>query len=554
MLKKLFPLFALMLLLLFPTAQAEDFTPYVPGSTTQELFSQAYAQGDMVLTDMYYSLKTNENASAVFGEDAAILSALGEALENAVFTVGLGKTEEGVRALLAAGYASGDEQAGLDLLVELTRDGVAIMSGAIPNERFTAKWETLLALAGAGETEIAQILSLRDADWGSVLAELTAHSAALLNAAAQIVAPYSDTIFAHLAALPMEVHTDVPAEGSFPAAATEIGITITQKALGELIIALADQLEQDTTLCAILDAALAQSGEDITTAQLCQSIREFSASMTDETMPLHLFMGMDENENFIYLHAVREYASGGAVVFNIVSTPYAEDESLTVSTVDLLTFNADNAATDGISLALLTSDVHSEDTVLQLYVDFIADGESLLGTELYLASGPIVSEEGLRGVGGQYAMAFAAQDGESLLSASVSADVVQSETAAGGEESAVVGAVEITMDDQLIPMAFEAYSLTETGEDGPTASLSSFYSAPALGVEEYMEGYSVYTAQYSLDLNAVTDLALETASQEELDALGQRVMTALQETMTQLLDLLPPALTESLEMSDASSF
>ena len=205
MMKKLLFLFALMLLLLLPTAQAEDFAPYMPGATTQKLFSQAYAQDDMVLMDMYYSLKTNENASSIFGEDAAVLSALGEALENAVFTVGLGKTEGGVRALLAAGYVSGDEQTGLDLLIDLTRDGLAVMSGAIPNERFTARWDTLLALSGANETEIAQILSLRDADWNSILTELAAQSSALLGAAAQIVAPYGETIFAHFAAMPMEI-------------------------------------------------------------------------------------------------------------------------------------------------------------------------------------------------------------------------------------------------------------------------------------------------------------------------------------------------------------
>jgi len=542
MLKKLIPLFAFMLLLLLPAAKAEDAAPYVPGSKTQALFSQAYAQGDMVLMDMYYSLKTNENAARIFGEDAAAMSALGEALENAVFTVGLGKTEDGVRALLAAGYVSGDEQAGLDLLAEITHDGVAIMSGAIPNERFTAKWETLLALTGADDAQIAQILSLRDVDWNAAITLLAAQSAALFDAAAQIAAPYGETILSHLAALPMDVRTDVPEEGDFPATATEVGIMVTQKALGDLAAALADQLEQDATLCVLLNAVLAQIDEPVTTAQLCQSIRETAAGMTDETMPLYLYIGMDENEDFVYLNAVREDTAGGAAVFNIVSTPYAEDESLTVFTIDLLTLTPDADAMDGLSMAMLTSDTQSKDVVLQLYMNFIADGESLLDMELYLGSSPIISEEGLRGVGGQYAMAFAAQDDESLLSAMISADVVQSETAAGGEESAVVGAVEIAMDDQQIPMAFEAYSLTETGEDGPMASLSSFYSAPALGVEEYMESCSIYTAQYSPDLSTVTDLALETASQEELSALANRAITAIEETLTRLSEMLPPEL------------
>lgn len=549
MLKKLIPFFALMfmLLLLLPAAQAEEAAPYVPGNVTRDLFAQAYDQGDMVLMDMYVNLKTSENAAEFFGEDAALLSELGAALENAAFTVGLGKTEDGVRVLLAAGYLAGEEQLNLDLLLDLTPDGLAVMSGALPDERFTARWDTLLALAGLNEMQISQILSLRDVDWHAAIAQLAAQSAALLDAALQLAAPYGETILAHLAALPTDVHTDIPAEGDFPAAATEIAVMITQKALGELLIALADQFEQDATLGPILDAALAQSAEPVTTAQLCQSVRESAAGMTDETRPVYLYIGMDENDAFVYLHAVLEDGAGGATVCNVVSAPYAEDESLTMFTVDLLSLTADAAVTDGLSMAILASDAQSEDAVMQLYLNFMADGQDLLSTEFYLGSSPIVTEENLRGVGAQTAMAFAVQDGEDLLSMLVSADAVQSETAAGGEESAVVGAVEIAMGDQQIPMTFEAYSLTEIGEDGPMASLSSFYSAPALGIEEYMEGYTIYTAQYALDLSTVTDLALETASQEELEELAQRAMTALEATLTRLFEVLPPALLQSME-------
>jgi len=546
MMKKFLLALLAMAWLLLPAAQAEEAAPYVPGSVTHTLFSEAYDRGDMILMDMYYSLTLGENSAALFGEDAALLAAVSEALPNAALSVGAGKLEDGVRLLLAGQYAADAQQAGLDLLLDLTRDGMSIMSSAIPGERFTARWETLLALCGMSEEEIAQILSLRDMDLHATLDVLAEQLTAALGLIGQIAAPYGETILAHIAALPKEIRTDVPAEGGFPAAATEVCLLITQKAMGDLFTALASQLEADATLCALLDAALAQSGEALTTAQLCQAMKTSAAeSWTDETTPLHVYIGMDEAENFLYVNATSHVQDAPA--FTLITMPY-ENTGLSLLSIDYLTLNAEGNPNDGFSFAALYPQAQTDGDFLelQLYLEMFEQGEPLLVTEFAISEGGVTTEDNLPGRSASCAMALGASDGDELVSMMITAGSVQNATAEGGEESALAGSMEIAYGEAAIPASFEAYARTEQSESGPVSSISTFFCAPMLGLNEYVESYTLYTASYAPDLSSVSEVALETATAEELEALAGRAASSIEATLNTLMNLLPQTLVEQI--------
>lgn len=547
MLKRILSIFLISILLMLPAAQAEQ-TTYTPYRPSLDLFSQAFAGGDMVLMDMNFQLSTNESLAALLDEeDVEILSVISKLLPQTTLKVGFGGIENGIRLLLAAQYAANEQEAALDLTLDLTKDGLSLVSSAIPGERLTAKWETLMTLCGVGAEEAAQIMSLRDADWDALMLELTAQLGPIMEMAGQIAAPYGETILNYFASLPTEVKTDVAAEGIYPAAATEICFSITQKSIGDLMTTLASQLEADATLCALLDAALAQSGEAITTAQLCQAVKSAAAeSWVDETTPLCVYIGMDEAGNFLY--ALITSHVEGAPSLSLVCTPH-EDSGLSLLALDYLVLTNEGNASDGFSFAALypkNPDVNSI-LDLQLYLDIYEDETTLLSAESALAENHMTTEAGLPGIAGAYMLNLAIDDAGDTVNVAFAAESAQGATADGGESLALSAALEASAYEVTIPLTCEVSMMTTPGEGAPVSLIRSAVAAPALGIDEYAENYKLYTAANDLDSASLTETALESATEADLEALANRAVVSLSETLSTLMTLLPPEVAAMLQ-------
>ena len=121
----------------------------------------------------------------------------------------------------------------------------------------------------------------------------------------------------------------------------------------------------------------------------------------------------------------------------------------------------------------------------------------------------------------------------------IAAESVQNATAEGGEAAAFTGALEIAAGEMSIPVSYETGILTTPSEHGPISLISSLVSAPMLGLDAYKENYSLYTAAYELNMDGLTETALETATEAELDALANRAAASIQETLNTLMTLLP---------------
>ena len=535
----------LALLCLVSTACAQEAMPYVPGETSKTLFIEAFERGEMVCIDLYGDMTFSENAAALYGLDGTMLGAISEILRHTGLTVGAAQLENGLRLLLAGQYTADDGQsAGLDATLDITADGVSLMSSVIPGERVTATWDTLMQLAGVSAADLDMLLNANKADMLAMVDELAAQSEASMELIAQIAAPYLQTISEHIAALPMEVLENVPADAGFPAAATELNLTITGKAVGDLLIALAGQLEQDATLCAILDNMLAESGEDVTTVQLCQAIRQSAAeSLTDEEYPIYVYVGMDEMGNFLYLNIVVDNSEGESFIIALMNVPAEENPSLTKLSLDALLIDAADQITDGVTFSALYTGAEAEAADVQVYMDLYAESEAVFSGEFKLNGGAFVSEDALRGESYAWSLVLAALDGEDVLSMMLSTESLKSETAEGGEQSTFTCALDIGDGSMHIPMTCEVYTLTEAAQSGPTMSVSAFFTAPTLGVSKCLQGCTLRTAVYTPDLSAMTSTALETASPEALEALAQRAMLNAQGTVSALFELLPAALT-----------
>ena len=534
--KKLIACF-LALLLLIPAAYAED--TYVPGDISHTLFGDALARGEMVVMDGQLQLAFNENAVNLFGVDAAMLSAISEALSHTSFTLGYGQTDNSIRLLAAGQYAKDNQAVTLDAVLELTPEGLSLTSSVIPGECFSADWNTLFTLAGLGEEELEQILNLSEAGLTATVSQLATE----MDGSFDFLAPYGETILAHISALPIETLTDVPAESDFPAAATELNITITDKAIGDLLISLCDQLEADTTLCAVLDAALAESGEAMTTVQLCQNIRTSAQeSLTSEENPLYIFVGMDDAGIPLYLSISKADAAGCTSLLNIIAAPGETDAQIKLS-FDLLTLSAEDEILDGLclSLAFPMEQADPKAIDLQLELDLYEAGESLLSAVSTLKNSA-ATVDALPARTGSFELGLAVPDGDDTVAFGLATESLQSKTADGGEQASLVGSIEISAGEMQIPMNFETYCLTKNAPEAPSATLTSQFKAPLLGIDEYLETYALYTATYTPDEN-IAELALKTASPEALEALAQRAMQNAANALTVLFELLPPALT-----------
>ena len=545
-------LIALMLCisLTLPSALAESTAPYTPGSVTENLFAEAFERGDMVALDMQFSLTLAENAEAVFGEDTEMLRAVCEALENALFTVGAGKIDGGFRVMLAGNYTSGADTAALDATLDLTENGVVLTSNVIPGESFSAKWETILALAGASEEEIASIMSLRDVDLEALLGELLAQLQPMMDLAAQIAAPYGETIMAHIAALPMVVNENVPAEYGYPAAATEVQIQVTSKALGDLIVALAEQVKQDATLCALIDMALAETATADapapTTAQLCDTIAQSAAQeFTDETRPLNLFIGMDAAGNLLYFNATLENENGTYSTISLI-TGMLDETGAELFNLDILDLTAEQEIHYGVSLVLASNTDEANPNVMsfEILLSGYADGAEVLSFSFYVDNDP-ADFEGFPGYIGVMNMALHMPDGETAVSMNMDADITSIKTAENSEEVIVVGSVDIAADGEEIPMTFEGGFMTEVIDGAPVTTMTESAQMPMMGIADWSESYTL--SAFPQKTESLTETALETASPEVLEALAGRAMESLEAKLTVLFELLPPQLLEAGE-------
>lgn len=549
MMKRIPILLALILALFLPAALAEDAAPYTPGEVTETLFAEAFGRGDMLTLDMQFALMTGENAADLFGTDAETLSAIAEVLENSIFTVGAGKIEDGLRVTLKGDYTVDADCAVLSAALDLTKTGVALSGNFLPGEKITANWETLLALSGLGEEEIAAVMSLRDADIEALLAEVLASLEPLLDMAAQIAAPYGETILQHLSALPMVVNENVPAEAGYPAAATELQIQITEKAVGDLIIALANQLKQDATLCALLDALLAETGEALTTVQLCDAIiQTASEELTDETLPLNLFIGMDADGSLLYVNVSCEHADHSYSIISFISGMHEETGASLIS-FDMLMLTPEQAISDGFSLiaAYTVDDANRNICSTEVLFSAYADEQEVAAFSLYTDNA--LNPENPNGYNGLMAMTVDATDGYNPVSMGMDAGVYSLRTESG-EELLVEGAFTAAAESQEIAAAFEGTLVTELAGSLPVSVMTESLQMPELGIAEWRETYTLTAAPQTED-EPLTVTALETAAPEELEALAGRAMERLEMTLTILSEILPPALTETAEEAPA---
>ena len=550
MMKRTITCLLLVLALLCGIAQAEEAVTYTPGAITEALFGEAFDSGKLVMADL--SLDLDLAPELLEGEDAAVVSAALQVLRSATLSVGAAKLEDGLLLTLAGTYAADPAQSvAAQVFLGVTADGLWVETDVLPGERVTIQWETLLSMLGADEATIEQIMALRDADLEQVLADLMAELETMLEQAMEVAAPYGQILMDFVSNLPMSTEEDVPSDGFYPAAKSELYIEISEKALGELITALANQLEQDATLSPIVDALLAEQevadGEEpMTTAALCAALRTAASEMTDEENPAQIYLGTDESGDPLYFVVYVPVEDALFTVTAVNADPSAEAESWMIAATVAESAEEDAPFT-GISLQFVALTDPEDENVcsfsgsLELYVDSVA----LMSMSMEVSSVAITTAESLPGYATNVGMSMQLNDGEDNVNMVTTVKAESGMTADGGEYQTSTGRTEIYDGDARITEDVTVDMRVSPSESGPVARYVETVSMPDTGVNSMTVKMDMYTTAYEPAADLAV-LALESASSEDMDGLMTRLMTNGTPLMQTLMAQLPPELLEAL--------
>ena len=520
--------------LLLPCAAAEE--AYIPGAAARALLADVLAGGRMIRGDMTMGLDMDASLLGLGETEQAMLGAVSDLLSRVTISAAAGKTEDGIRLELGAALA--DAQGGApvtaDAAANLSRTGLSVESSLLAGRRVTARWETLMAMAGMSDGDIMTFLSIRDMDWAAMLPQLAAAAQEYMRLAAGIAAPYAGTIADWFYALPRETALNVPAAENYPAAAAELTITLTAKDAGVLIARLAGQVKEDETLCGLLSLLIQEAytgeGDAPTVAQLCDELTAAAASLTDTDNPLRLFIGLDENSRPLYAQLCA--FSGDTLTGLVEVIAYTDADGLIPWQFSILAFNGEGEATDGVFLA-----------------GTAGGGSFTLEGEAYAQSAQVMAmqyaltayaPEGQQGVVIGQSAGLAVDGGTQFVQAVMNTETTATLTEDGGELIDNVITMEIAADEQTFPLTALQTAILYPTEDGLHGSYSTRQSMPAAGVNAI--GLDVILSSPAYDpaaTAALRETAFETSSRTDMDALISSVMSAAQLTLNAAMQALP---------------
>lgn len=526
------------------SALAEETPWYQIG---EQLFLDAWNSGKLIKADTKLQLELNPEALGLT-DDASIaqIEAMQTLLDALTLSYGAVRLDDGIRIQLEGTLEfENSTPTSVDAAVELTYDGVSVECSLLPGEKVSAKWETLLAMAGFSQDEIEMLLSLRDTDVDSLLEQLQQG----LVIFAALTDPYVDTVATWMAGLHCEQTKDLAADDTYPATALRLDFYITQKDVGDLIVAIAEQLRQDENLLPIVDEALAKyfiemydaettSQITLPTAQdLCDMLVEEAASLTG-TDPLTLTLGFDEANNPLYGELFVSDTSGESVYFGLFLYPDAETGA-TQYEFTMFIADANNNIEEAISFSGSYFADPQDPLTSSFTLDFIFASYDDLNVALNckVDSVSTTTEDGLPAatVGGT--MTLSVQD-DLLLQAVMSYDTQYAQTADGGLSTDVTTKMDMYVDDQALNYTTLGSALIVPTEDGFSFIESVLETAPSIGLDRYGLDITASAEEYVAP-EGLKETALETVSTDEMDALALRLQLNATGLLVQLQNTVP---------------
>lgn len=512
----------LCLALALPCALAED--AYVPGETMKALFAQAWDNGQMITGDISLQVALNYEALGVSEDEDAVASYNSAlyALDVTTLRMGVCPIDDGVRVLLAGMIAAqeGAEDVYVDVAADITRAGVSIDSTLLPDRRISITWNTLLQLAGMGPDQAEMVAAMLTMDWNDILEQLMPMVETYVTMALELLEPYGETFADWVETLYIERTEAVEASDNYPYTALLIDVYVTEKDLGALVKALADQLAQDETLCTLLDSLIVELADDGSypgTAALCAELSESAASLTDEEFPLIFTLGLDEYDTPLYVEVYNAQSDNSGQYAGLFFYPDATDPEAYYYEISAFAFDVLGNATDGLMVYGTYKNPDAVTTALTLDAAVIADSEYVCGVSYVVNTEGKATAEGLPGMAGtgELSMSVGEDDDSMMMFSSVQSTAGL--TSLGGEQQDILETVEVYEGDYATSVTLMGTAIVEPGENGLTGSISVLESMPDVGLDRY--GVQIILASEDYVPAELTELAYETVVGTDMESL-----------------------------------
>lgn len=530
----------LVLALPLPTAAAADFTP---GEVTKSLvYYDAWQNNRVINAKVSLFLDMDGSVTGMSAADQQVLDAVSSILYKTRVNLGVGMLPQGNGIRLEADLTVSDEKGfpvTIDAAANLDLYGASLESSLLPDQKVTFKWETLLAMAGMGDSEIDMLISLREANWDELLAQAKVMLSSYATLASQLISPYADTVIAWVDTLTTETTQNVAAADGLPAAATVVNIYLTEADMGNLFTALADQLDQDATMRTILTSLFAQAAEAsgetaITCTELIAAMREVAASATNTESPIMFTLGMDASGAPLYgeLYVVGSSSDASGLYGCVILAPSDAGTDLTMT---LMAIGSDGSVDDGFSLQMTLAPTAS-DMLMQVY----AAGTPVLGMTHNMNSSSVTTDEGMPGRAVKQALTMNVADGGDEVQLVMDSVAQYSLYADGGERAEVSVSTDMYVDSTAISTTTESGLLIWPVKNGFDGLFYLQESIPVAGVN--LAGVSATLSSHEYDpatTEALAEFALETASSEQVNALVQALALNAQTRLNEMIQALP---------------
>ena len=548
---------ALCLMMLVPSALAQDVA-YRVGEPSRAAFADAFLSGKLVEAQVELDLELDMQTLGVPAEETEAVLAVLDALAQSKLTIGAGLTGEGIRAAVEAEMtdAAGANPVSIYALADVTLDGIALESDVIPGKRVNVKWETLLALCGMEQSDIDMMMSLKGIDPDELIDVIEeALEAAIeelepmINMAAQLAAPYAQTVAAFVQTLPVEVKENLTEE-DYPPTAVEVSVTITEKDLGTLIGQLCSQLDADASLQIMLNSLLEQADADVTVEEILAEGSAAAAQMTGTDTPVTFYLGMNENgvpmyaEVYVYNEPSGESIYGGLFL-------YQDADGVWVAEAIGGGYDAEGNAYGSAYLGGSYLGDPADPNVCALLIELLAmEGENPLMEMNYTMNIAAAENSELPAYDTEASMSMYINDGAESVQMVQGTQGRQSLTAAGGEAASTSSTVDTYVEGMALSQTQALEQLIEpTADGGVTGYTKVSQTMPATGVKKL--DMTVAYASENIDMaasRALEQIALETVTNEQMDALMEQMgMVLLEQKITPLMNILPQPAAAALQ-------
>ncbi len=534
--KRIFPILMLCLMLFVSCAWAEDYTP---GETTKALMNSAFEEGNLVGGDLSVHFDIQPEQFASTPEELEKLKAIQEMIHSGHLSIYAGKVKDGLRLEVVGTYSpeGSQESAQITCAATLYKEHVEIESNLLKGKRITAKWETIFALTGASAEDIQMLKTLSETDFDAAVNEMTEDTLAFVEEIPDVLStflnPYLETLCAFASTLDFQTKDNVPAQDIFPAADHEASITFTSAQLAELMNTLADQVEKDQNLASVIDNI----------DDLVSDLRSSAVKLTNENNTYVAVVDYNDNQRLPLSFVISEFKQDGSGAVEMLLLSPNESGLGTDLLLNTYVTNANGELGDSVVLAAsVIPGADNKSLDIQVALNASTGSEDFLLLDFASHAAPFTTEDQQPGFKNDLAFSFTLPYKSTSVNYHFTSD--SAKTAKNGEKFQMDGSVTVSDTFQTNAMNMQMGLMAEPSENGFEGLLHVLFSCEDFGLDNLGFSWALNNRTYeSLDL---TEVALETVTENEMNALLQDAQNALMTQLQLFLSLAPQSFVEAI--------